>query len=217
MNIPPYQRPLPAKILQILSILLIVLGLPLGMILPGWWGWENQPVENAQSAILICGLIHAILLSRKADEQSKWLWLAGIPLWFVLISREFSFGAVFLPPTSISAHGPMFSVNQLSYKPLITPVVLALILVSTVIIVTKRLAPLGPSLAHERRAPWLSLGLVVIGMLLSTTFEGHIGIKIPIDNDAAQTIEEITELGAYLALWAAQFEIFAAFASRRAG
>lgn len=215
MNMHTFQRPLAAKILKTLSILLLVFGFPLGMALPGWWGWENQPVENIQAAILIFGFIHTILLYRKADERSKWLWLAGIPLWFVLIAREFSFGAVFLPPTGMSAHGPAFSVNQLAYKPFITPVVLLLIAFSVGIIVWKRLAELGIQLLREGHAPWFSMGLVTAGMIVSSIAEGNLGFRLPIDKDSAQNVEEIIELGAYLALWAAQFEIFAAFEFKR--
>ena len=217
MNTQAFQRPFAAKILKSLSILLIVFGFPLGMALPGWWGWENQPVENTQAAILIFGLIHAIVLYRKADGRSKWLWLAGIPLWFVLIAREFSFGAVFLPPTGMSAHGPAFSVNHLPYKPIITPAVLLLIAFSVGIIVWKRLERLGLELLREGLAPWFSLGLVTFGMIVSSIAEGNLGFKLPMDGNSAQNVEEIIELGAYLALWAAQFEIFAAFEFKRRG
>jgi hypothetical protein len=217
MNTHAFQRPLAAKILKTLSILLIVFGFPLGMALPGWWGWENQPVENTQAAILIFGLVHTILLYRKADERSKWLWLAGIPLWFVLIARELSFGAVLLPPTGMSPHGPAFSVNHLPYKPIITPIVLLLIVFSIGIIIWKKLAELGLELLREKRAPWLSLGLVTFGMIVSSIAEGNLGFKLPMNSDSAQNVEEIIELGAYLALWAAQFEIFAAFEFKRRG
>jgi hypothetical protein len=204
-----------AKILKAGAILLIVLGLPLGMWLPGWWGWENQPVENTQAAILIFGFIHAIVLYRRANDRSKWLWLAGIPLWFVLIARELSFGAVLFSPTSLSDQGPAFSVNQLAYKPVITPIVLALIAFSAVVIIRKRLPALGLEVLREGRAPWLSLGLVAVGMIVSSVAEGNFGFRLPIDKDSAQNVEEIIELGAYLALWAAQFEIAAALGAKR--
>ncbi|MFB9952221.1 hypothetical protein ACFFP0_25545 [Rhizobium puerariae] len=209
------RRPAAAGLLKILSLLIIILGTPLGIALPGWWGWENGPVENIQAAILIFGLIHAVRFYRRSDDRSKWLWLAGIPLWFVLVAREFSFGATFLPPTAMSAHGPAYSVGQLPYKPFITPAVLVLIAFSVAIIVIKRLAELGLELAREGTAPWVSLGLVAVGMLLSSIAEGHMGIKLPFDGNTSQNIEEIIEFGAYLALWAAQFEIFHALSSRR--
>lgn len=209
-----FSRPAFAGVIKTLSILLIVLGFPLGLMLPGWWGFENGPVENTQAVILVIGFLHAIILFRRADPRSKRLWLAGIPLWFVLIARELSFGAVFLPPNRLSAHGPVFSVNQLSYKPFITPVVLALIVFTIAVIAIKRLDRLGLELLREKMAPWFSLGLVAVAMTLSTIAEGNLGFRLPMDGLAAQNAEEIIELGAYLALWAAQFEIFAAFAFR---
>jgi hypothetical protein len=51
-------------------------------------------------------------------------------------------------------------------------------------------------------------------MLISTAAEGHLGFKLPLAAATAETIEEVAELGAYVALLAMQFHL-AALLGRR--
>ncbi|CDZ26997.1 hypothetical protein NOJ05_04550 [Neorhizobium galegae] len=51
------------------------------------------------------------------------------------------------------------------------------------------------------------MALVVVAMLVSTAAEGHLGFKLPLAAGTAVTIEEVAELGAYIALLATQFHL----------
>ncbi|MCQ1848302.1 hypothetical protein [Neorhizobium galegae] len=93
------------KVVFLTALGLVIAAPLLGIVLPPWWAWENQPIENAQAAVLL-GPLHTIFLYQKSANQPKAILLAAIPLWILLVSRDLSFGAVFLDPTSVGTNGP---------------------------------------------------------------------------------------------------------------
>jgi hypothetical protein len=209
------------RILLGLSLLLLALCYPLSLALPSWWSHENQPVENAQVAILGLGLAASLLFFRSAGEPARWAGLASALVLAVLIGRELSWGAVFYDPTSIGDHGPLFASRYLWYKPAVAPVVAALIIATIVIITVKRLALLGVAMLRRGKVPVLSLVLTATGMLISTASEGNLPF-VPLtswvnDGHVAQLIEELSELCAYLAMIGGLFFIFSDLIAQETG
>jgi len=206
-----------ARLFLFLSVIVLLATYPLALVLPEWWGHENQPVENTQVALLAVGMVTALAYFRSGNDPARWLGLAAAPIWLVLIGRELSWGAVLLDPTGMTDHGPLFSSRFLWYKPAVAPVVAALILSCIAIIVVKRLAPLAVELVRCRRLPLASLIVVTVGMLASAGAEGHLGFEVTIGGGIALLIEEISELAAYLALVASQFFVFANLGRQETG
>jgi len=117
------------------SVLLAVLLFPLGFYLPGWWGWENGPIENTQVVILIVGAIVSWLAARRNwdDIQMRNLWLWSILVWLLMVGRELSWGRVFFDPVSTGSGGPMFpSIRAVWYGQYVYPV-LTLVIITTLI------------------------------------------------------------------------------------
>lgn len=114
-----------------LSLLLVLL-MPLCLVLPPYWGWENGPLENTQVVILATGLLLCYAAARHhaaaPHVAALWRWL--MPTWLLAIGRELSWGRVFYP-ISFGSSGPQFiSLQQLWYGPLIRPLVGIMILVT---------------------------------------------------------------------------------------
>jgi hypothetical protein len=211
---------LAATTLLCLSLILLAVSYPLALDLPSWWSHENQPIENAQVVVLGLGLVTSLMFFQKQGDPGRWFGLAAAPILLVLIGRELSWGAVFFDPTSIGDHGPLFASRYLWYKPIVAPAVAALILSTIAIIVVKRLAFVGLELLKKRRVPIFSVLFTAVGMLVSTASEGHLPL-VPMgdwmDGHAAQLLEELSELCAYLAMIGGLFFIFSDLSSHESG
>ena len=132
------------------------------------------------------------------------LGLCAMPVWFLLASRELSWGAVFLPPLGFGPEGPVFSSRVLPYRPLV-PVLAGLLL----------LASLAVGWRHGvhrflRRVvagggfPWLCVAIVLGAALGSTAGEGHMPEFARDWVAHSQVLEELCELVGYMALVVAQ-------------
>lgn len=194
------------------SLLLLIATYPLAQTLPGWWGYENQPIENTQVAVLAGGLMVAALFSYRSTSAGKWFGLAAVPIYLIIIGRELSWGAVFLEPTSIGEHGPLFASRGLWYKPIVAPVVTGLIVLCVAVVAFTPLAKSGIRLLRDRRVPIWSLVVTAVAMAVSTAAEGHLPL-MPLndflDGHVAQLLEELAELSAYLATVAGMMFIMA--------
>ncbi|WJH39827.1 hypothetical protein N7E02_24370 [Aliirhizobium terrae] len=203
-----------------LSLILLAACYPLALVLPSWWSYENQPIENAQVILIGIGFAASLLFFRQGNDPGRWFGLAAAPVLLVLIGRELSWGAVFFDPTSIGDHGPLFASRYLWYKPAVAPAVAALILSTIAIIVVKRLTFVGIDLLKQRRIPLFSMLFTAIGMLISTASEGHLPL-VPMgdwmDGHVAQLVEELSELCAYLAMIAGLFFIFSDLSAQESG
>lgn len=93
-----------------ISLLLVVLLFPLGILLPSWWSWENGPIENTQVVILSAGVVLSWSAAHhnRDDNQMRKLWLWTIPVWLLIIGRELSWGRVFFDPVTVGPDGPIF-------------------------------------------------------------------------------------------------------------
>ncbi|WP_163271459.1 hypothetical protein [Chelativorans alearense] len=181
---------------------------PLAQILPNWTAWENQPVENVGSLVLLVGMVAALLYQHRSEERKwKWLWRAAAPLWLILLARELSWGAVFYPPTQMTNDGPIFSSDHLWYKPVVYPLV-ALIGVAVVYIVMRhRLVDKAADVIRAGAAPWLEALLALICVAVATIAEGHGGVLNGWIGGHSMLIEELAELAAALWLFAGQARV----------
>ncbi|SFL43628.1 hypothetical protein [Pelosinus propionicus] len=117
------------------SLLLAVMLFPAGLFLPGWWGWENGPIENTQVVILIAGAILSWLVARQNydDRQFRNLWLWSILVWLLMAGRELSWGRVFFDPVSTGPEGPMFpSIRAVWYGQYVYPILTVVFIVTLI-------------------------------------------------------------------------------------
>lgn len=182
--------------------------------LPVWAGWENGPIENTQTLLLLAGGVIAVMHGRHArGVQARGFWFIAAVLWFVMGVRELSWGAVFLPPYQVLIDtGPRFSSTlQLWYKPAIAPALGVLGLLCAWRFVRSRQHDLAARLWGQRAFPLLEFAVFVIGMVASAAAEHHLGLSLPFASEwAAQNFEELAEVWAYLALLLAQRRVWAA-------
>ncbi|ROR24856.1 hypothetical protein EC845_0890 [Comamonas sp. BIGb0124] len=185
--------------------------------LPPTAGWENGPVENLQAGLLFAGGLLALHWRRTAAQAGgdagrshAVFWLMVAPIWFVLCARELSWGTVFMTPLAVVPElGPMFSSSQqLPYKPLVAPVIALILVWQLVLFVRTRQDRTLQRIWRGGGFPLVEIGLCVVGMLLSAEAEGHgfIGFS-ELSHAAQQTLEELAELWAYIALLLAQWRV----------
>lgn len=192
----------------------IIIGLlssyPLALYLPVWFSWENGPIENTQAGILLAGLVLALCFAVRAkDKTQRWFWIMVMPFWLIMFARELGWGAVFLPPLYVDpVSGPIYSSSlQLGYKPVVYPVAGALLLASAAVFLLTRQYQSLVKIWRCGVFPWLELLLVVVGAVLSTIAEGHGGVTLDLGDGILQLLEELSELWAYAALFAAQLRV----------
>ncbi len=117
------------------SLLLVMLLFPLAIQFPGWWSWENGPLENGQVVILVSGVIltRFIVRHNAHDRRMRNFWLWTIPLWLLVIARELSWGRVFFEPIVIGGSGPVFpALRDVWYGDYVYPVNTVIILTTLV-------------------------------------------------------------------------------------
>lgn len=203
-----------ASALLIFAILVLISAYPLAILLPTWWGHENQPVENTQVVLLFAGLVASFWFSYRSRSEGRWFGLAAAPILLIVIGRELSWGAVFLEPTSMGEHGPLYASRGLWYKPMVAPVVTGLIILSIAVVTFTPTARAGIRLLKHRRVSVWSLMISLTAMLVSTSAEGHLPL-VPLDRIlggcVAQLVEEIAELSAYAAMVAGLLFVMADF------
>lgn len=174
--------------------------------LPVQAGWENGFFEMLQNVVLGAGVLVSLLMAtmrRKHVQRNVWLGVALI--WLLMLGRELSWGAVFLPPVSMdSISGPYFSSQLLWYRPYIAPIGFGLLALAVLMVACSK--PLGLlRYAGSRLAlmPWGYGVCMLASAVIAMAAEGKIG---PWGHDwlNAQVIEEGFELLAYYFLLRAQ-------------
>lgn len=189
------------------GLIILVAAYPLALILPSWVSWENGPVENLQALVLLWGMIQALLYQRSGTKQWKWLWRGATLIWFICFARELSWGAVLLEPISISDEGPFFSSRQLWYKPAIMPALIGSILFFAIFMLKNGSHKLLQPLQRTGGLPWTEFLLTTLCMMISTAAEEHLGLTTGLQGAAAQNLEELSELAAYIFLFSAQLRL----------
>lgn len=203
------------------TVLGLIAGYFLAPVLPPVIGWENGLLENTQVVILLFGGYWAFKEARSAPNQTRRVfWWVITPIWFVIVMREISWGAGLLMPIYIDpVTGPAFSsTQQLFYKPLVAPVLMAMVALQIFAALRWRIDKLITVLWQAKALPILEMSLVVICALVSTAAESHMGLSIPgmEDKGSLQLLEEWAELLAYSVLFAAQARVILALRSNTA-
>lgn len=189
------------------GLLVLITSYPLSLILPSWVSWENGPVENLQVVVLLFGMVQALIFQKYGSPDWKWLWRGAALIWFICAVRELSWGAVFLEPLSISEEGPFFSSRQLWYKPAILPALISSILLFAFFMLKNGSHKLLDPLQRSGGLPWTEFLLATLCMMISTAAEEHLGLTTGLTGAAAQNLEELSELAAYIFLVAGQMRI----------
>lgn len=197
------------KYLRWLGLAILIASLPLSLVLPGWTSWENGPIEDAQTMVLLIGSLAAIAYAIRGQGRQKLIWLAVVPVWFAMCVRELSWGAVFLPPAGMTEHGPQFSTALLWYKPYVTPVLITLLILSIGSFAKGGGFSIFGRLFGHRLFPVRDIVAFVVAMLASAAAEGHMGLSLGSWGEP-QVIEEMAELAAYVFLLSAQARVHAA-------
>lgn len=214
---PPMQTKLQSKIQPrlngttlsylIIGLLVLVASYPLAQVFPSWVSWENGPVENLQVVILFFGMVQALLYQKSGTSDWKWLWRGAALIWFICAIRELSWGAVFLDPIGMSDEGPFFSSRQLWYKPAIMPALIISIILAGILMLKNGSHQLLRPLQRSGGLPWLEFFLATLCMMISTAAEEHLGLTTGLTGSAAQNLEELSELAAYIFLLTGQYRI----------
>ena len=164
--------------------------------LPIEWGWENNLLEWLQIAILALGLVLNYKWRQEfilAPNVSNAPFLGGIiPLWFLIISRELSWGKVFYPSGFNAVTGPSFlKLAELPFGPLVYPLLTVVIVLWLYAIIKYGLYKIPYKLLKERRFPIAELIITVLAFVAADVGEHRLHI---------QSMEELNECLAYLGL-----------------
>lgn len=207
-----HTEPLPrlnntTRISMLAGLLILASSYPLALVLPSWVSWENGPVENAQAAVLFFGMVQALIFQKYGSPDWKWLWRGAALIWFICAMRELSWGATLLEPIGMSDEGPFFSSRQLWYKPAIMPALITSILFMAVLMLKNNAQKLLNPLQRSGGLPWAEFLLATLCMMISTAAEEHLGLTTGLTGAAAQNLEELSELAAYIFLLTGQLRI----------
>ena len=191
--------------LQRILLLCLLLCYPLSLVIPLAWSFENGIIENAQVAVLLAGLVLAGRAWRLGSKDgAAMLGLCALPVWFLLASRELSWGAVFLPPLGFGPEGPVFSSRVLPYRPLVPAIAGLLVLASLVVGWRHGVHRYLKRVVAGGGFPWLCVVIVLGAALGSTAGEGHVPAFARDWVAHSQVLEEMSELVGYMALVLAQ-------------
>ncbi len=189
------------------GLAILCISYPLALVLPSWVSWENGPVENLQALILFFGMVQALVYQKSGTTEWKWLWRGAALIWFICAMRELSWGAVFLEPIGMSDEGPFFSSRQLWYKPAIMPALIGSILIFAALMLKNGSHTLLSPLQRSGGLPWTEFLLATLCMMISTAAEEHLGLTTGLTGAAAQNLEELSELAAYIFLLTSQLRL----------
>ena len=116
------------RLLVALIILSIVL-IPLAVVLPKEYGFENHLLENIEVIILSSGIIINLLKIRDYTiYESVKFYIASILVFVLMIGRELNWGRVFYPVMIKNDGDVVFiSLNKLWYGSVVYPLVAILI------------------------------------------------------------------------------------------
>jgi len=189
----------------IAAVATLVAAYPASFVFPPWTGWENGPVENLQVVAYAIGFIQAGIIAYRSEGSWRALWLAIMPIWFLLAMRELSWGAVFHDPSGFDGHGPTYKASQLLwYNAAVGPIAAAIFLLGAVSAVKGKVWRLLPDIAARRQIPWLECLMAGICVILMTAAEHHMGMSLDAILGEGQIFEEMVELAAGIFLLTAQ-------------
>lgn len=178
--------------------------------LPVEAGWENGFFEILQNAVLGIGCLASLLMGwlRRGHVQ-RTLWLGISLIWLIMLGRELSWGAVFLPPVSMdSISGPYYSSQLLFYRPAIAAIGFGLLALAVLLVaLAKPVGMLRYAFARLALMPWAYGLCMLVAAVIGMAAEGKVG-SWGHDWANAQAIEEGFELLTYYFLLRAQIWTF---------
>lgn len=193
------------RLLVALIILSIVL-IPLAVVLPKEYGFENHLLENIEVIILSSGIIINLLKIRDYTiYESVKFYIASILVFVLMIGRELNWGRVFYPVMIKNDGDVVFiSLNKLWYGSVVYPLVAILI----VIVIGILLYYIYQS--RLKNIYWyIPLGeffiLVLMSILSQCVFEQDYITSL---GDYNQMLEEICEILSYLALVSCSYQTY---------
>jgi hypothetical protein len=186
-----------------ISIILLLSILPLGIVLPNWWGWENGPIEWTQVALLGLSLIFSLLMAwnSRNDHQFADVWAWSSLLWVNLIGRDLSWGRVFFPIGNDFGEPKFISRQELFYGRYIHPTIAVMII--ALIVGLWRTGKVKKFL-KTMPVPVLDVIIIVVATVFSTVYESGI---IKMVHQYHQILEELSELCVYWAMFSMIFII----------
>jgi hypothetical protein len=181
---------------------------PLSYLLPARAGWENGAIENLQVIAYAIGFVQAGILAGRAERSWRALWLATMPIWFILAARELSWGAVFYSPSGFDEHGPKYQASKLLwYNDAVTPMAALLLFLAVAAAAAGKIWQKLPVIAAAGEVPVLEGLMVVVSVVLMTAAEHHMGMSLDSVLGEGQVFEELIELAGSLFLLVAQQRI----------
>lgn len=172
-------------------------------------------VENVQVAVLLAGALGALVAWRRLRPgRAAVLAACAVPVWLLLVGRECSWGAVFLPPIGFDKDGPIYASRILWYRPLVVPFAGAVLAGLLLVAWRHRLGRLIKDLVVRHRFPWGALVMLVVVGCASTFADGNLHPFTGFTFHQAEAYEELVELVGYLALLAVQGSVLRELATR---
>lgn len=153
----------------ILCIALLV-AIPLGWFLPTSWGQENGPVENTQVVVILLTALVAYRAYRcgEGSKETKRIFLWSIPMIFIVVARELSWGRVFYP----DGHGGFMPLRALWFGQYVYP---AIGIIITAVIVGMYLQRLDKEIIHwakNGKFPIIDM-IIIVGSFISADLVEH--------------------------------------------
>ena len=195
--------------------MLVLVSFPLlyavGLVLPVSLGWENGPIEMAQNGLLVLAILMSLGMAHTRRTQGA-LWLAFALIWFVLLGRELSWGAVWAEPLSRTPEGePFYSSRVLFYRPYV-PAILGVVSGTIALLLwrsgLKNLLRDG-WWCKRSQFPWLSVCAMLVYGVMSWLIE-HLPLEWQpwVLRGQAQVLEELFETMVYGFAGSAQWHAF---------
>ena len=195
--------------------MLLAASIPVAVLMPSQWGWENSWIENAQVVVLLGGFgASATFLHRASTRSDRTLWLGIAPIWLLIAARELSWGAVFADPVGFTVDGPQFTSNTLWFKQYVDSAGGLVFAACALLLAIARIDRVISRMIRSSVFPWAEALVVLLAALGSSIAESHLGFDADFLGTQAQVVEEMVELVGYLALvlaqaWVAWFTVAA--------
>ena len=162
-------------------------------VLPEWMGEENGVIENLQILWLFAGIWYCYKMASTpmydwGGKQSS-LWYAGTIFFFLLASREVSWGRAFF----LHANGSMYKYSEMGlYGQLVHP------MVGTLLIAMLFLLWRGKIIAFLKVIKFPVMDCILLALFI---LMGWVGEKANIALFQGMVAEELAEFGAYMMMF----------------
>ncbi|WP_298703721.1 hypothetical protein [uncultured Veillonella sp.] len=189
---------------NIITIVAFILAIPLGVILPSHYFWENGLIENLEALVLLGASCMAFIWTKRSEGNLSYFFFACALLFLVAFGRELSWGRVFYP-VGMNGEGPTFASIKEVWFGAYLPWVLGLLILTIIGALGKARHLVKRILIHYSKDKLVILYaiLFILGLTLGeTVFERN---WVPALDLYHQNYEELAELIGY---WSAYCMIY---------